>query len=54
VTAPAYTRLPTDERRAQLLELAERLFTTHTYGEHLELLGTLVGALEAAGVQPPQ
>ena len=30
---PAYTRLPTDERRAQLLELAERLFTTHTYGE---------------------
>ena len=30
---PAYTRLPTDERRAQLLALAERLFTTHTYGE---------------------
>jgi AcrR family transcriptional regulator len=30
---PAYTRLPTDERRAQLLELAEQLFTTHTYGE---------------------
>lgn len=30
---PAFTRLPTDERRAQLLELAERLFTTHTYGE---------------------
>ena len=30
---PAFTRLPTDERRAQLLELAEKLFTTHTYGE---------------------
>ena len=30
---PAYTRLRTDERRAQLLDLAEQLFTTHTYGE---------------------
>jgi AcrR family transcriptional regulator len=33
MSEPAYTRLPTDERRAQLLELAERLFATHTYGE---------------------
>jgi AcrR family transcriptional regulator len=30
---PAYRRLPTEERRAQLLVLAEQLFTTHTYGE---------------------
>jgi len=30
---PAYRRLDVDERRAQLLELGERLFTTHTYDE---------------------
>jgi AcrR family transcriptional regulator len=30
---PAYTRLANDERRRLLLELGERLFTEHTYGE---------------------
>src|SRR3954469_22490193 len=30
---PAYRRLDVDERRAQLLALGERLFTTHAYGE---------------------
>jgi AcrR family transcriptional regulator len=29
----AYTRLPVDERRAQLLELSTRLFATHSFGE---------------------
>jgi AcrR family transcriptional regulator len=30
---PAYTRLQNDERRRRLLELGERLFTQHSYGE---------------------
>jgi AcrR family transcriptional regulator len=30
---PAYTRLQNDERRRRLLELGERLFTEHSYGE---------------------
>ena len=30
---PAYTRLPVDERRTQLLELAVTLFATHSYDE---------------------
>ena len=30
---PAYTRLQNDERRRRLLELGERLFTEHAYGE---------------------
>ena len=30
---PAYTRLANDERRRRLLELGERLFTEHAYGE---------------------
>ena len=30
---PAYTRLPVDERRRQLLELGARLFATHSYAE---------------------
>jgi AcrR family transcriptional regulator len=29
----AYTRLPVDERRAQLLELSTRLFATHSFAE---------------------
>jgi AcrR family transcriptional regulator len=31
--APAYRRLVVDERRAQLVALGERLFTSHAYGE---------------------
>jgi AcrR family transcriptional regulator len=31
--APAYRRLDVDARRAQLLELGERLFTSHAYSE---------------------
>ena len=30
---PAYTRLANDERRRRLLEIGERLFTEHPYGE---------------------
>jgi AcrR family transcriptional regulator len=30
---PAYTRLQNDERRRRLLELGERLFAEHSYGE---------------------
>jgi AcrR family transcriptional regulator len=30
---PAYSRLASDERRRRLLELGERLFTEHAYGE---------------------
>jgi AcrR family transcriptional regulator len=30
---PAYIRLQNDERRRRLLELGERLFTEHSYGE---------------------
>jgi AcrR family transcriptional regulator len=30
---PAYTRLQNDERRRRLLDLGERLFTEHSYGE---------------------
>src|SRR3954451_4504223 len=30
---PAYRRLDVDARRAQLVALGERLFTTHAYGE---------------------
>ena len=30
---PAYTRLANDERRRRLLEIGERLFTAHPYGE---------------------
>ena len=30
---PAYTRLPVDERRRQLLELGTELFATHSYDE---------------------
>jgi AcrR family transcriptional regulator len=30
---PAYTRLPLDERRRQLLELGTELFATHSYDE---------------------
>jgi AcrR family transcriptional regulator len=30
---PAYTRLANDERRRRLLELGERLFTEHPYGD---------------------
>jgi AcrR family transcriptional regulator len=30
---PAYQRLDVDERRGQLLDLGERLFTTHAYSE---------------------
>lgn len=33
VAEPAYTRLETDVRRAQLLELGARLFTEHEYDE---------------------
>jgi AcrR family transcriptional regulator len=33
VADPAYTRLPVDERRAQLLELSTELFATHSYAE---------------------
>jgi AcrR family transcriptional regulator len=33
VAEPAYTRLANDERRRRLLELGERLFTEHAYGE---------------------
>jgi AcrR family transcriptional regulator len=32
-TEPAYTRLPVDERRAQLLKLGAELFTRHAYDE---------------------
>ncbi len=30
---PAFTRMPTDERRRRLLEVGERLFTEHAMGE---------------------
>src|SRR3954447_8575091 len=30
---PAYTRLANDERRRRLLELGERVFTEHAYGD---------------------
>jgi AcrR family transcriptional regulator len=33
MTAPAYTRLPVDERRRQLLELGAELFAHHSYDE---------------------
>src|SRR6478609_57210 len=33
VTAPAYRRLDVDARRAQLVALGERLFTSHAYSE---------------------
>jgi len=33
MAAPAYRRLDVDARRAQLLELGERLFTSHAYTE---------------------
>ena len=33
VAEPAYTRLPVDERRGQLLELCTELFTRHSYAE---------------------
>jgi AcrR family transcriptional regulator len=33
VTAPAYTRLPVDERRRRLLELGAELFARHSYDE---------------------
>jgi AcrR family transcriptional regulator len=32
-TEPAYTRMPVDERRAQLLKLGTDLFTRHSYDE---------------------
>jgi AcrR family transcriptional regulator len=32
-TGPAYTRLPVDERRAQLLKLGAELFTRHAYDD---------------------
>ena len=33
MTTPAYTRLPVDERRRQLLELGTELFARHSYDE---------------------
>jgi AcrR family transcriptional regulator len=33
VADPAYTRLPVDERRAQLLELSTELFARHSFAE---------------------
>ena len=33
MSEPAYTRLPVDERRTQLLELGVTLFSTHAYDE---------------------
>src|SRR4051812_40082357 len=33
MSEPAFTRLPVDERRAQLLALGERLFAEHAYGD---------------------
>ena len=33
VADPAYTRMPVDERRRQLLELGARLFARHSYAE---------------------
>jgi AcrR family transcriptional regulator len=33
VADPAYTRMPVDERRRQLLELSTDLFTRHSFGE---------------------
>jgi AcrR family transcriptional regulator len=33
VAEPAYTRLPVDERRGQLLELSTELFARHSYAE---------------------
>jgi AcrR family transcriptional regulator len=33
VAEPAYTRLPVDERRGQLIELTTDLFTRHSYAE---------------------
>ena len=33
VSTPAYSRLPVDERRRQLLDLGARLFATHSYAE---------------------
>ena len=33
MAGPAYTRMPVDERRRQLLELGAELFATHSYAE---------------------
>jgi len=33
VSTPAYSRLPVDERRRQLLDLGARLFASHSYDE---------------------
>ena len=33
MSTPAYSRLPVDERRRQLLDLGARLFATHSYAE---------------------
>ena len=33
MAGPAYTRMPVDERRRQLLERGAELFATHSFGE---------------------
>ncbi len=45
---PAYTRLPVDERRAQILEAANRLFAEHAFEEL-----SMRELAEAAGISKP-
>jgi AcrR family transcriptional regulator len=47
-SGPAYTRLPLDERRRQLLELGTELFATHSYDEL-----SMAGIAGAAGISKP-
>ena len=44
-TEPAYTRLPVDERRRQLLDLGAELFTSHAYDKL-----TMTRIAQAAGI----
>jgi AcrR family transcriptional regulator len=44
-SGPAYTRLPVDERRRQLLELGTELFASHAYDEL-----SMAGIARAAGI----
>jgi AcrR family transcriptional regulator len=48
VTEPAYTRLPVDERRQQLLDLGAQLFAKHSFAEL-----SMADIARAAGISKP-